>query len=147
MMIRKLLLLSGIVTVAFVYADDPPVTETAPKKAAAPIKREREQPMSVWMERKLEYSQTIFKALAMGDLDTVKFNASQMNLIGKVEGFARMKNKPYQAQLHTFDRISYELTQQADKDNIEGATLAFNQLTVNCVQCHQLLRDDADGQD
>ena len=99
------------------------------------------------MERKLGYSQSIFKALAMGDLATVELNASQMNLVGKVEGFARMKNKPYQTQLHAFDRISHEIGQQAKNGNTEGATLAFNQLTVNCVQCHKLLRANSESQD
>ena len=119
-------------------ADDPQETGVA-KSSIAPTKLAK-QPMSTWMERKLGYSQAIFKALATGDLETVRLNAAQMNLVGKVEGFARMKNRPYQAQLHTFDRISHEIALQADKGNIEGATLAFNQLTVNCVQCHKLLR-------
>lgn len=130
-----------VLFVCFVQADDPQTTtsDDVPKANISP-KKIADQPMSVWMEKKLEYSQAIFKGLALGDMDNVTLNARRMNLVGKVEGFARKKNRPYQTQLHTFDAVSHEIMKQAAKGNIEGATLAFNQLTVNCVQCHKLLR-------
>ena len=142
-MTRYTLLALGLAVVVLVHADEPnqQSAKTADSADQA-VRKITDQPMSVWMERKLDYSQSVFRALALGDLETVKLKAAQMNLVGKVEGFARIKNKPYQAQLHAFDRVSREIAQQADKGNIEGATLAFNQLTVSCVQCHKLLRAD-----
>ena len=138
----------GILVVALAQADELNQKPTnAAERADPAVRKITDQPMSVWMERKLNYSQSVFRALALGDLETVKLKAAQMNLVGKVEGFARIKNRPYQAQLHAFDRVSREIAQQADKGNIEGATLAFNQLTVSCVKCHQLLRADAPGGD
>ena len=99
-----------------------------------------EQPMSVWMEKKLIHSQALLRGLAMGDLESVDYNAGRLKMLNRVEGFVRRANPDYRAHLNIFSRVSAEIQRQAKKGNIEGATLAFNQLTVSCVQCHKTLR-------
>ena len=102
---------------------------------------------SVWMKKKMEYSQEILRGLAMADFEQIRFNAARLNVLNQVESFVRRKNPEYRTQLHTFNRVSAEIARQADKKNIEGATLAFNQLTVSCVQCHNTLREIGKDQD
>ncbi len=106
-----------------------------------------EQPMSVWMERKLGYSQDLLKALAMGDFDSMELNAERMQLISKIEGFVRKQNVSYTTQLRVFELANRDLIRQAKKKNIEGATLAFQQLTSSCVACHVTLREPANAED
>jgi len=43
----------------------------------------------------------------------------------------------------SFDLATRELKRQAHAESIEGATLAFNQLTTSCVTCHQTIREAA----
>lgn len=105
----------------------------APKISAA-------KPMSFWMNAKLTGSKSILEALAKGDFDKLESEASQMRLIGKLEGFVRRTNPDYKTQLHTFDLANQELVRQAKRQNVEGAALAFNQLTTSCVACHVMLR-------
>ncbi len=100
-----------------------------------------EQPMSFWMQRKLDYSKSILESLTKGDYEKLGEDAEQMRLLGKIEGFVRRKNEDYRAQLRTFDYANQELVRQAKRNNAEGATLAFNQLTTSCVACHVLLRE------
>ena len=102
-----------------------------------------ERPMSVWMGKKLKHSQALFRGLAMGDFEDVKYNAARLKLLNRVEGFVRRRNPEYRIHLNTFSRVSAEIERQAEKENIEGATLAFNQLTVSCVDCHKSLRNSA----
>ena len=97
--------------------------------------------MSFWMNTKLNASKSILEALAKGDFEKLKSQAEQMRLIGKLEGFVRRKNPDYKAQLQTFELSNLELVRQAKRHNVEGATLAFNQLTTSCVACHVMLRD------
>jgi hypothetical protein len=33
------------------------------------------------------------------------------------------------------------LIRQADKENLDGAALAYVQLTLSCVNCHKVVRD------
>jgi hypothetical protein len=100
-----------------------------------------ETPISFWMTAKLNYSKSILEALAKGDFETLERSAEQMRLIGKLEGFVRRKNPDYKTQLHAFDLANLELVRQAKRHNIEGAALAFNQITSSCVACHAMLRE------
>jgi hypothetical protein len=104
-----------------------------------------EKTMSFWMEKKLEHSQAILRGLAMGDFEDVKYNAGRLKVLNRVEGFVRRKNPDYRSHLNTFSRVSAEIERQAERQNIEGATLAFNQLTVSCVDCHKSIRSEAAG--
>jgi len=99
-----------------------------------------QKPISYWMEAKLGYSKAILEDLTKGDFERLAQEATQMRLIGKMEGFVRRKNESYRNQLSAFDLANQELIRQAKLKNAEGATLAFNQLTTSCVSCHVLLR-------
>ena len=95
---------------------------------------------SVWMRKKLDYSKEILEGLTWGDFELVARNAEAMNDLSKFESFARGKSSRYRAQLRLFQDANREIIRQANRDNIEGVTLAFNQLTNSCVNCHKQLR-------
>ena len=118
-------------------ADESPQADATESTSARPV--------SFWMEKKLDYSQQILRGLAAGDFESIGQNAEQMRLLNKVEGFVRRRNPEYTAHLNTFTRVSNELVKQAEQENIEGATLKFNQLTISCVSCHQTIRQDEDA--
>ena len=138
-------LLLLVATTASPVAELPakPPAESKGSNIAAREGDEGEKSMSVWMEKKLQHSQAILRALAMGDFEDVKYHAGRLKLLNRVEGFVRRRNPEYRMHLQTFSRVSAEIERQAEKENIEGATLAFNQLTVSCVECHKSLRKDA----
>lgn len=114
---------------------------TAEKEADKVPKVTAEQPISFWMEKKLDYSKSILESLTKGEFKQLALDAEQMRLLGKIEGFVRRKNENYRTQLRTFDSANLELVRQANRGNAEGAALAFNQLTTSCVACHVLLRE------
>ncbi|NND96407.1 MAG: hypothetical protein HKN47_03650 [Pirellulaceae bacterium] len=98
------------------------------------------RPMSFWMEKKLDHTQSILRGLATRDFESIKEHGIQMRLLNKVEGFVRRRNPNYRSQLHTFERVCDDIVSHADRENLAGVTLAFNQLTVSCVSCHETLR-------
>ncbi len=64
-----------------------------------------------------------------------------MRRLCELEGFARRKDtKAYRAQLAIFEFANDELLRNVDEKDIEGAALAFTQLTLSCVNCHKQLR-------
>jgi hypothetical protein len=101
----------------------------------------RKKPLDFWMQKKLDYSTDILRGLSMGDFGLIESNARQMRLLNKIEGFVRGRNAEYRNQVHTFEKVTDEVVRQATKKNIDGATLAYHQLTVSCVRCHQSLRE------
>jgi len=113
----------------------------SPKNASGqPPSVTAEQPMSFWMEKKLDYSKRILEALTSGRYDEIEIQAEKMRVLGKIEGFVRGRSDSYATHLQSFDLAARELKRNAKAKNIEGATLAFNQLTTSCVTCHQSLR-------
>lgn len=115
--------------------------DSKPKPASETTGIAGDKPTSFWMDRKLELSKNVFAGLAAGDFEKLEQNAAQMQLMSKIEGFVRRRSPEYTAQLHAFELANSEVLRHARNKNIEGATLAFQQLTVSCVACHKLLRD------
>jgi hypothetical protein len=100
-----------------------------------------EQSMSVWMRKKLDYSQNILAGIANADFDKIAENAEAMRRLSKVEGFVRGRTPGYRTQLQIFEEATDEVIRQANKDNVEGAALAFTQVAMSCVNCHKHLRE------
>jgi len=107
---------------------------------------DKEHPISYWMQKKLEYSQQILNGLATEDFAQIRKNAAAMKRLSRIEGFVRRTDtQSYRTQLHIFDFANNELIQAAEDKNVEGAALAFTQLTLSCVNCHKVIRQSADG--
>lgn len=114
----------------------------APALAQEPQKEPAaaDQP-SIWMRKKLDYSQEILAGIATADFDRIAKNAEAMRTLGKIEAFIRSRTPGYRMQLQIFEESNEEILRQANKDNVEGAALAFTQLTISCVNCHKQLRE------
>ncbi len=116
--------------------------EPPPSEAKAVGKGETHQgkPVSFWMKKKLEYSKNVLEGIAAGDFDQVAQNAQTMRGLNAVESFVRGRNPGYRAQLQLFEESLDEIIRQSNKENLEGITLGFHQLTTSCVHCHKQLR-------
>jgi hypothetical protein len=126
-----MLLLMGCATVA---ADQPAKSKPEPQDGEP-------KPVSFWMEKKLEYTQEILRGLAVGNLKDVAENGEQMRLLSKVEGWIRNRKPGYRAQFQAFEFANAEIVRNANAGNLDGAAMAFQQLTISCVSCHKILRD------
>jgi hypothetical protein len=96
---------------------------------------------SVWMKVKLRSSQNILRGLTLGDFDLIEENARRLNNFGRLEKLVHSRNAEYQTQLKFLEHANQELMRQAKKKNLDGATLAFVQMTTSCINCHRALRD------
>jgi cytochrome c556 len=110
----------------------PPVAELSDDNAAK----------SVWMKKKLELSEAVLAGLAVGDAESIEKNAQTMQTLGSIEGWARRKDvQEYRALLDSFRAANQELIASAAKKDLDSSALAFTQVMLNCVKCHQHLRD------
>ncbi len=100
-----------------------------------------EKPVSFWMEKKLEYTQGILRGLAVGDLQMVEEKAEQMRVVARIEAWVRNRKPGYRAQFQAFQFANAEILRNARADNLDGAAIGFQQLTITCVSCHKILRD------
>jgi hypothetical protein len=100
----------------------------------------KERPMSFWMAQKIDYSKKILEALTKEDFAKVESDAIQLRTLGKIEGFVRRKDPVYLRHQQSFDSSLLDIAAQAQAHNVEGAALAFNQMTTSCIVCHKVLR-------
>ena len=69
-----------------------------------------------------------------------KRRARSMNALGQMESWVRGGTPEYRTQLRIFHDANEQLIRMADADQLDGAALAYVQLTLSCVNCHKVVR-------
>ena len=95
-----------------------------------------------FMRQKLEHSKGVLEGLALEDFDMIVRNADSMRTLSQDSRWRVSPNINYLRLSSEFQDLSNELIRTAKKRNIDGATLAYVDLTLNCVKCHKLVRDE-----
>jgi hypothetical protein len=62
-------------------------------------------------------------------------------MLSRKAEFQLMKTEEYGKQSEAFHRSAQEMLKAAKSKNLDGAALAYVQLTLNCVNCHKYVRD------
>jgi hypothetical protein len=133
---------AGIYSLAFFLGESDGQQKTSPEPLKGGITvtpPERLKP-DVWMKRKLEFSQEILAGLTEGDFQKVNDYAHMLNFVGYLSAWLRAEEPDYKRQVTYFEFAAKELIRQSKEKNVDGATLAYNQLTTSCVQCHKVVR-------
>jgi hypothetical protein len=107
-------------------------------KSQAP-KREDIRP---FMQKKLKYAQILIEGLANEDFALIRDNTRELR---KIAGDAQWKISPnltYIKYSSEFATIAEELERRASEKDLNGATLSYIRLTINCVDCHKFVRDN-----
>jgi hypothetical protein len=100
------------------------------------------QEPSIWMKQKLTASQNILAGLTKGDFEAIEKNAQSMIMVGYLEKWIRADIPGYQNSMKAFEYANKSLKLAAREKNLDGATIAYIQLTISCVQCHKIVRAD-----
>ena len=98
------------------------------------------------MVQKLKESQTLLEGLALNDLAKVQASAEELLRISKAAQFRKALNTAkYEYHANNFQRAAETAIEKAKAKNIDGATLAYLDLTMTCVRCHQHVREIRDA--
>jgi cytochrome c556 len=93
------------------------------------------------MQVKLKRSQTLLEALAKEDYKTLEENAESLVRISDSTAFLRAyKTAEYEFQAQVFRRSAVALATKAKDKSLDGATLAYTEMTLSCVKCHAYFR-------
>jgi hypothetical protein len=96
-----------------------------------------------FMRKKLEYSKNVLEGLSLEDFGLVARNARALKAMSEVAAWrdSMIPNpQDYIPYTMEFQRQADELVQKANKSDLDGASLAYNQLTLTCVRCHKYAR-------
>jgi hypothetical protein len=115
----------------FAQPTKPPATTDSP-----PLPTEKEA-----MKVKREHAHAALDALTAGDHAAVKRNAEVLLAIAEMRVFlAGYKTDEYQFQAKAFKHAARDLMTAAEAKNIDGAALAYSDMTRTCVKCHTHFR-------
>jgi hypothetical protein len=95
------------------------------------------------MRTKLEYSQKALEGLTLENYDTIATSARALRLLSQAAEWEvpTIPSAPdYVTYTREFQLLTDEMAAKAREKNIDGATLAYLRLTMNCVNCHKYVR-------
>jgi hypothetical protein len=93
-----------------------------------------------FMRIKLEYSKKVLEGLTLEDYAGISKNAKALKRLSEAAEWEvpTIPNAPdYMIFTTEFQRLTDEMDRKAKDKNIDGATLAYLRLTMNCVTCHK----------
>jgi hypothetical protein len=109
--------------------------------AAEPVKEEPATAnISTFMRLKLSHSQQVLEGIAMEDFEQIAKHAQSMRLLSEDEKWMVFQTPEYRQHSLEFQQICRKLQTSADAKNLDGAALAYVQLTMSCVNCHKYTR-------
>jgi hypothetical protein len=99
-----------------------------------------EETTRVAMRAKLDYARGVLEGLTMAKFDLVTTNALQLRAHNYTNAFHFLGNPDYAARFTNFVRSVDRLLDAAKAENLERATLAYGEMTRDCVACHKTFR-------
>ncbi len=92
------------------------------------------------MAEKLKHSQHVLEGLCIEDFEIIAKHAEKLNAISKAASWNVYQTPEYAIHSAEFRRIVRDLSAAAEDQNLDGATLAYVEMTVKCVSCHKYVR-------
>jgi hypothetical protein len=118
-----------------------PVVVAAGVLAAA---RGQDQPSRAeFMRAKLGHSKDILEGLTREDYPRIRKAALALKAMRDSPAWAAMSRPEagrYEVYSRELEALTGELAEKAEGKNLDGATLTYLRLTMNCVNCHKEIR-------
>ncbi len=97
--------------------------------------------VSKFMARKLDDSRAIVAGLATENYELIGKSAQDLMLLSHEADWNVIQGQQYLRMSNDFRGSAERLRDTAHRKNIDGATLAFFEVTMNCVRCHKYVRE------
>ena len=90
-----------------------------------------------FMHLKLEQTQKAVEAIALEDFEAISKGTRRIMLLTEDENWQVLQTVEYRRHSDDFRRTARLMSEAADKKNLDGAVLAYVQMTMQCVHCHR----------
>lgn len=92
------------------------------------------------MRQKLEHSQGLLEGLVLENFDMIERNANDLRILSDLSSWNVLRTPEYQRFSSRFRDTADRLSQSALNQSLDSATLAYVELTLQCVECHTHVR-------
>lgn len=93
------------------------------------------------MVDKLKNSQKLLEGIALADFNKIASSAEELIQLSRTAEWLVLKTPRYEVHSNEFRRAAEVIIQKARAKNIDGTALAYLELTMSCVRCHQYVRE------
>jgi hypothetical protein len=97
------------------------------------------------MEQKLKSTQQLLAGLAMADFRKIENSAENLIQLSKTAEWVVYKTPRYEMHSNDFRRTAEIIIEKARQKNLDGSALAFFDMTMSCLRCHQYVRQVRDA--
>ena len=102
---------------------------------------QRPRDLNNLMTEKLDSSKTLLEGIALADYKKISSSAERLIQLSKTAEWFVYKTPRYELHSNEFRRAAENIVQKASEKNLDGVTLAYFDLTMSCVRCHQHVRE------
>jgi hypothetical protein len=106
---------------------------------------EEQGKVSKIMADKLKCSKNLLEGIALKDFTKITRNAEELIQLSKTEEWLVLKTPKYELHNNEFRRTAENIIAKAKAKNIDGVTLAYFEMTMSCVRCHEYVREVRDA--
>ena len=100
-----------------------------------------EEVLRKFMRAKLVHCESALEGLVMADLDSVTSAAAELTGLMDDPKWNSIRTPEYVQLSSEFRRTVARMSAHAGSGNLDGASLAFVQMTTNCFDCHRFARE------
>ena len=93
-----------------------------------------------FMIQKLDESREIVEGLATENYDQIAKSAQDLILLSHETDWNVIQSEAYLEMSDEFRESAGRLRKSAEEKSLDGATLAYFEVTLNCVRCHKYVR-------
>jgi cytochrome c556 len=105
-----------------------------------PARSQQPNDVAAFMRMKLEHSQNVLEGIALEDFALIERDSQRLSLLSQAANWQVLQTPDYLQHSLDFRRSADALTKAARDKNLDGAALAYVQMTMNCVNCHKYVR-------
>jgi cytochrome c556 len=127
---KRILLAVAVLTMALV-----------PFRGSGQDKPQRDAILAEMMQKKVKSAQLVLEGIATADSKKIANNAEELIRIAKSTTWPLILSPQYDTHHADFVRAAEKLVQKAKDKNTDGAALAYIEMTLSCVRCHQYVRE------
>ena len=139
-------LAAGLVTLVAAAVVMPALMPSRPPLAAQePTVGDKPNDVALFMRAKLGHSQHVMEGLALADYELIERGAHDLALASHASSWQVLQTEDYARQSREFRRACESLRAAAKDKNLDGAALAWMEVTLKCIQCHKYVRDVGTG--
>jgi hypothetical protein len=103
---------------------------------------EPKKALGALMKEKLRLSQTLLQGLTEEDFDLLGDSATRLKAVSEDAALRLSPSVTYVKYSAEFSSIAEELARRAKQRDLNGSTLSYIRLAINCIDCHKFVRDN-----